>query len=137
MSQNATSRLTSAATLAKLAFLTIPAIINLMEMKGVALTESLKKIVAGDGLAVLVNLARQEAAAEPRSAWAYARMRALEELASYFSDDQGIPTEEAQAINALFCGPIATLIDGEGLRKQSADTEDALSDFLVALTKIR
>jgi hypothetical protein len=66
--------------------------------------------ITGDFCRELVTETRAGVAADPGSIYAYAIWKASIELSNRFDDEQGIPVDEAETIDALILPPLRRLL---------------------------
>lgn len=100
-------------------------------------SEKLSYGVTGDLCQNLTRIARAFAEANPHSIYSYSAWRVCQELNSYYTDDQGIPVEDAMVINKFVEGPLKRMLEANGLRVETAASTSALSDLIQALHMLR
>lgn len=93
--------------------------------------------VIGDLVFELHELAEAEARARPGGVFEYARWCALGELASYFEEEQGIPTQLLETIDERTRGPLVGLLNGDGRLESRPQSEAALASLIEALAELR
>lgn len=100
------------------------------------LADSLSVALTWDSAFALRTLANDSAAQYPGSVFCYARMKAFDDIATYFDSDQGIPTALAERLNAALRDPISRLVQGDELVGESPRSTQAHEALLTALARL-